>query len=213
MWPLRQTLLVLILLGAAVTDASPARADGGWTLPVEREHEWGETARYVGLLYGASWVGYFATQPKTFLENGSPALYRENFGRAVLFDHDPPWYNWMIHPTTGSQLYLFFRARGYDRRSAFALTALQSFLFETTVEIYTEKASFEDMINTPVLGGVLGHGLELLSLHLLNRESKVARFFGYLVNPMALLGLHEGAPRAVIVPGARPALALTWSFH
>lgn len=167
---------------------------------VTRDHGFGETARYVGALYGLSWVGFLAFHRTAISNYGSWSRYRQNFGQVVAFDYDSPTFNWLVHVYTGSQVYLFYRARGYSKESSFALTALQSALFEFTIETLIEPASLEDLVNTPVLGGALGRGLELASLELLNSDSGALRTVGYLLNLPALVGLHEGQARLSIQP-------------
>jgi hypothetical protein len=41
------------------------------------------------------------------------------------------------------------------------MAAISSALFEFTVEVYTEPASVQDLYQTPILGSILGLGLEM----------------------------------------------------
>ena len=59
------------------------------------------------------------------------------------------------------------------------MTFISSTLFEFTVEIYTEPAKVQDLYQTPILGSVLGVGLETLSLYLLNTGNS----FGRILKP------------------------------
>jgi len=162
----------------------------------DRKHTKAETAKYIGILYAIGW-GSYITQPTTYKEKGSKSRWWSNLGKAN-YDKDEPFWNWGVHTITGSQLYLLFRANGYERLSAFGYTFLQSILFEFATEIYTERASLQDLYNTPVLGSILGVGIENLSLTLLNSSSSTARFFGHLINPFTLFPFFEG--KTLIAP-------------
>lgn len=161
---------------------------------VDRKHTRAEAAKHVGIVYALSWGVYPLTQPKTFKQDGSWDKYRHNFGK-IVFDRDEPFWNWFVHPISGSQMYLFYRANGYNRVDSLGLSFISSALFEFTVEIYTEPASVQDLYQTPVLGAVLGLGLENLSLYLLNTGNAMGRFFGHLLNPATLFPFYEGKIR------------------
>ncbi|MBF0297481.1 MAG: DUF3943 domain-containing protein [Oligoflexia bacterium] len=157
----------------------------------DREHTNKETLTHLGVFYLINWGAYYLSQPQTFAREGSWSNYKNNFGKAV-FDKDEPYWNWTIHPMTGSQLYLYYRANGYSRINSFALTAVQSALFEFTIEIYTEPASIQDMYQTPVLGSILGVVLEKVSLLLLNTDVSVLKVVGHILNPTTLFWFYEG---------------------
>jgi hypothetical protein len=103
-----------------------------------------------------------------------------------------------MHPLSGSQLYLLYRADGYTRMEAFGMTFVTSTLFEFTVEIFTEPASVQDLYQTPVLGTVFGLGIESFSMYLLNTGTTLGKFLGHLINPATLLPIYEG--RTMIIP-------------
>ncbi len=166
----------------------------------EIKHTWGyqdithskeQILKDIGLAYGFTWFIYPMTQPETVVEEGSFKKYQHNFGRFV-FDHDEPVWNWLIHPLSGSQLFLYYRASGYSRPDSLALSFLSSTLFELTVEIYTEPASIQDLYQTPVLGSVLGLGLETFSMYLLNTGNPVFKFTGHVINPWTLFWFYDG---------------------
>ena len=158
---------------------------------IDRDHTSAENWRHIGIIYGVSWILYPATQPSVFFDQGSFRNYRRNFGHLV-FDKDEPFWNWLVHPFSGSQLYLYYRANGYRRIDAMAMTFVSSTLFEFTVEIYTEPASIQDTYQTPVLGSILGVAIENLSLFLLNTGNFAGKFFGHLINPSTLFGFYKG---------------------
>ncbi|HET9236639.1 MAG TPA: DUF3943 domain-containing protein [Oligoflexus sp.] len=146
-----------------------------------------ENFEQLGLVYGASWIIYPLTQPDVLRgELGSWAEYRKNIGDLV-FDYDEPQWNWFIHPLSGSQLYLYYRATGHDRRESFAMTFISSALFEFTVETYSEPASIQDLYQTPIIGTALGYGIEMISHELLNSDATAARVLGRVINPFSLL--------------------------
>lgn len=163
----------------------------------EREYTFKQKLGHVGILYGLTWVVYPLSQPKVFIDDGSFKKWRQNFGK-LTFDKDEPFWNWFMHPLSGSQLFLLYRAYGYNRMDAFKMTFISSMLFEFTVEIYTERASVQDLFQTPVIGSILGLGLENLSFYLLNTGNTFGRFWGHVLNPATLLWFYEG--KAVITP-------------
>ncbi|MBF0362035.1 MAG: DUF3943 domain-containing protein [Oligoflexia bacterium] len=206
---------VVAVAASAIVDAEKKEVKYQYTY-VDREHSRKENFTRVGLLYVVNWGAYYLSQPETFTHEGSLSNYRHNFGRFV-FDKDEPYWNWTIHPISGSQLYLYFRASGYSRVQSFAFSALQSALFETTIEIYTEPASVQDLYQTPVLGSILGVFLENVSLFFLNSNNSALKIVGHILNPMTLFWFYEG--KVVVYPSANvsnakllPAISLMVEF-
>ena len=158
---------------------------------VDRSHTMEEDINNIAGIYAFTWVVYPLTQLDTVKNTGSVDNYKRNFGNLV-FDKDEPFWNWFVHPISGSQLFLFYRARGYSRPNALAMSFLSSALFEFTVEIYTEPASVQDLYQTPVLGSVLGLGIEKLSLYLLNTGNLLGKILGHAMNPSTLFWFYEG---------------------
>ncbi len=158
---------------------------------IDRDHTFEESFKLVSAIYGLSWLLYPITQPETFRDDGSFTKWKNNFGKLV-FDRDEPFWNWIVHPLSGSQLFLFYRANGYSRIHSLAMTFISSTLFEFTVEIYTEPASVQDLYQTPVFGSILGIGIETLSMYLLNQGNPFSSFFGHLINPATLFWFFEG---------------------
>lgn len=190
----------------------------------DRDHSLRESVGYLGALYVINWGSYFISMKDTVKEEGSFDNYRHNFGHLVL-DKDNPFWNWGVHPYTGSQVYLFYRANGYSRLSAFSMTFLQDMLFECFIENYSEPISIQDLYQTSVLGSILGYGLEHLSLYLLNSGWTAAKVVGHILNPSTLFWFYEGKVQIQpsIMPtidrstdGGRikfaPRVALSWSF-
>ena len=163
---------------------------------IDREHSLKESAKHVAGVYAVSWGLYPLTQPQVVKDKGSWKNYKNNFGELV-FDRDEPFWNWFVHPISGSQLYLYYRANGYKRSDAMGMAFISSALFEFTIEIYTEPASIQDLYQTPVLGSLLGVGLENLSMYLLNTGNFFGRFLGHAINPSTLFWFYEGKVRVI----------------
>ena len=175
-----------------------------------RHHHYSEHFKHLGGIYLASWVVYPLTQPKTFRDQGSWENYRHHFGQLV-FDEDEPFWNWLIHPLSGSQLFLYYRANGYTPSGSLAMTFLSSALFEFTIEIYTEKASIQDLYQTPVLGSLLGFGLEKISLYLLNTDYLLGKIIGHALNPMTLFWFYEGKIKVIPKFNKKSASLTLWT--
>ena len=163
---------------------------------INRPHTMKESFTHVSILYGLSWALYPVTQPEVFREKGSFKNYKHNFGKLV-FDRDEPFWNWFVHPLSGSQLYLYYRANGYNRVDSLGMAFISSTLFEFTVEIYTEPASIQDLYQTPVIGSVFGLGLENLSMYLLNSGNAFGKFLGHVLNPSTLFWFYEGKTQLI----------------
>ncbi len=177
---------LIVIIFALFRQTESAQAETAFAYD-EKNYESSERILHLGVVYGVSWALYPLFQPEVMMgEKGSWHEYRQNIGRTV-FDQDEPFWNWIVHPISGSQLFLFYRAMGYTRTDSFAMTFVSSALFEYTIEIYSEPASYQDLYQTPVLGSVFGYGIELLSTDLLNRPSKIAQFFGRVINPLSYI--------------------------
>jgi len=202
MFQITYLLLVLVLFSPSLLKAKEMavaqKTEAKTTLykyADRTDHTVSETTSHLGFLYAFSWGLYYVTQPDTISDNGSSQNYKKNFGKTVLYDRDRSVWNWMVHPFSGSQTYLYYRAAGYKRPEAFKLTFLQSALFEYTAEILTEPASFEDLFNTPVLGSTLGVFLEGVTMDFINNGSPVLKVIGHVLNPATLLFFYEGRIR------------------
>jgi hypothetical protein len=167
----------------------------------DREHSAIESWKHLGGIFLVSAAAYPLTQPNVFRDDkGSWDKYKKNLGR-VVFDQDEPFWNWIVHPISGSQLYLYYRANGYTKASSMMMGFASSTIFEFAVEIYSEPASVQDLYQTPMLGTILGIGLENLSMYFLNTGNPLAKFFGHLLNPSTLFWFYEG--KVTIIPEVR----------
>jgi hypothetical protein len=159
----------------------------------DQPHSKKEILTHLSVVYGLSIILYGATQWDHVREDGSFTLYRKNFG-SLTFDQDEPFWNWLVHPLSGSQLFLFYRAHHYSRPHALGMAFISSALFEFTIETYTEPASIQDLYQTPILGSMLGAGIEVLSTKLINSDNYIARLLGHVINPFALLRYYHDPP-------------------
>lgn len=180
---------------------------------LDRPHSWSENIAHWGALFGLASTVYVINQAETIEDHASFHNWRENFGR-LTFDKDEPYWNWIAHPYVGSQMYLYFRANGYDQFHALKMTFVQSAIFELVIENLTERPSFQDLYQTPVLGSMLGYGLEKLSLYMFNSGHSFLRWTGYLLNPWPLFWFYEG--KLEIIPEIRSKdegkVTLRWEF-
>lgn len=167
-----------------------------------REHAFAETAITVGTLYVISATGYYLTNREEVRQNATLKNAIENISQVTNFDNDRITANWGVHIYFGNLLYQTFRARSYSKTDAFLLTALQSALFEFTIEVVQEPVSLEDVINTPILGCILGRGLELASLPLLNSDFWMWRGLGHILNPPTIFGFYERSVSVAPMVGA-----------
>ncbi len=172
-------------------DLAKGRVNKYYYQYIERDHSLSEVLKTQSLLYVGAWAMYPVTQWDTLKNKSSFTRYKNNLGKLV-FDNDGPFWNWFVHPMSGSQLYLFYRSDGYSRMESFQMTFLTSLLFEFTVEVLTEPASVQDLYQTPVLGSIFGLGIENFSIYLLNKGNPVSMFFGHLINPSTLLPQFQG---------------------
>lgn len=116
---------------------------------------------------------------------------RKSFLNPPVDDGDPFLTNYIEHPLVGMTYYLYYRARGYDRRSSIFGSFMLSTLFEYTVEGWQQPPSFNDLILTPGIGVPLGIILEESSNWLAKRDSQFLRALSYIVNPTKIL-MREG---------------------
>ena len=140
----------------------------------------------VGLMYGAQWFYYASAQGENIRRNGSLREWPSHIA-SPHFDKDFYDYNLELHTLTGAGYYGYYRAYGSSRARSFALSSISVLLFEFTVESLTERPSYQDIYQTPVLGSLLGMGMEDLSLLCLGSDWAPVRGVGYLLNPFSMV--------------------------
>tara|TARA_Y100000768_G_scaffold388943_1_gene389025 strand:+ start:2091 stop:2600 length:510 start_codon:yes stop_codon:yes gene_type:complete len=139
-----------------------------------------------GIVFSGHTLGYLLTQKGTIEKEGSWANYKDNFGHFTV-DNDNTTWNLLGHTYTGSQVYLYYRARGYVEQKALFYSFLSSFYFETLIETYTERPSFQDTFNTPFFGSTLGYVFERVSVNFINSDNSFKYYLGRLINPFSYL--------------------------
>lgn len=167
----------------AVVTGEPQRQ--AYHLLVPHEEQWA-TWKQVSLLYAGQWSYYLIGQGENLKENGNLRNWARNPGNPH-FDKDFYDFNLVMHTMTGTLYYGYYRSYGNSRPRSLALSTLSVLLFEFTIETGTERPSFQDIYQTPVLGAVVGMGMEDLSLLCLESRYAPVRGLGYLLNPFTLV--------------------------
>lgn len=162
------------------------------------------------IVFGGHALGYWATQRDTISNEGSFEKWQDNFLQ-FRFDSDNTTWNYFGHTITGSQVYLYYRARGHDQNEAFYLSFLSSLWFEVFIETYTEKPSFQDTFNTPIFGSVLGHYLEKASVYLVNSDNSFYYYLGRAINPLSYL-VEENKMALIPMYKSKDNFSLTWTY-
>jgi hypothetical protein len=158
---------------------------------IPREHSTIETVQYLGIIYVLSFGTYLLVSRDEVFHNASFQNYISNFGNLTFFDQDLPSANWGVHIYTGANAYQFYRARSYTMTDAFFLTLAQECLYQFTVETLVQPTGLENVVNTTIFGTILGRGLEVASLPMMNSDFFAIRGLGYLFNLPALFGFYE----------------------
>jgi hypothetical protein len=159
------------------------------TIPVHMEktisEQWNPAFQILGM-YGIQWTYYLTFQRSNIRENGSISNWFHDSYRPH-FDKDSYDYNILLHSISGAGYYAYYRSFGASRKQALGFSFLSSLLFEFTIETITEKPSFQDMYQTPVLGAVLGIVLEEISMFFWGLDSPYFKNLAYLFNPLLLI--------------------------
>ena len=95
--------------------------------------------------------------------------------------------NWIAHPAFGAYSYLYYRAKGYNFYTSALGSALQSALFEYTIEGVIQSPSIQDLIVTPGIGIPAGVILEETSEWLESQDSGFLKAASYIVNPVKII--------------------------
>lgn len=181
---------------------------------VPRQHTAGEIALDVGILYSIHWAGDLLMFKVLSDGGGDFQQYKENFFLRNIqwWDGDSIWWNFVGHPYTGSQTYLYYRARGYSKRESFLGSFVASFLFESTIEILHEPFSFNDAVITPAFGYLLGTWFEKISLEMINSESNFKKVLARIINLSLNFRFYEGIEIVPVVSGSMTGLFVACRF-
>jgi hypothetical protein len=173
-----------------------------------------DRAANFGIVYVAQWFSYIVTQPNAIAEYGSLHNWTHNPFRPH-FDHDGIGFNLLNHTISGQLYYQFYRFRGYTELESFFWSFLSSAAFEFTIETLTERPSFQDLYQTPILGTAVGMGLERLSCYFHAQDNWPAHLLGYILNPFTILSIGEPRYRFQATPILRKdglGASASWSF-
>ncbi len=139
------------------------------------------------IYYGSIWAFrfFYVRNKNERIYDTSPSKWWDNITQAPEGDDGDEFFtNYVVHPFAGYVSYLYYRQMGYGFWGSAFGSALQSAMFEYTVEGLVETPSLPDLISTPGLGIVLGVAAENLSNLLIKVDNPAATFFAHIVNPM-----------------------------
>lgn len=176
------SILTVVLLLASLASAQERKAHHLLVADADQWASW----KQVSTLYAFQWGYYLVGQREAIEDHGS----LHNWVASPVnphFDKDFYDFNLVLHTLSGSLYYGYYRAFGSSRPRSLAYSVLSSLLFEFSVETVTERPSFQDMYQTPILGAVVGMGLEDLSLWMLESRHVAIRGAGHLLNPYTLV--------------------------
>ena len=80
----------------------------------------------------------------------------EAYQRPPVWDQDPLFWNYVVHPVLGAYSYLAERNHGESRWRAFLFSTATSVGWEYGVEAWVEHPSAQDLLITSTSGSVLG---------------------------------------------------------
>ncbi|MFA9408867.1 MAG: DUF3943 domain-containing protein [Candidatus Dadabacteria bacterium] len=157
--------------------------------PVPRDQKLGtnEFLRDTAIAYGAQWVGrwFYVRNKNSRILDTSLSKWWDNISQWPEFDDGDDFFtNLVTHPVIGSLTYLYYREMGHSFWVSALGSAVQSTLFEYTVEGMVETPSGSDLLFTPLLGVPLGYGMEKTSDWLEDTGFVPAKILAYILNPM-----------------------------
>ena len=135
-----------------------------WRNVPPEQPDWKGVARDTGYFLGYQFVilGLLYVLPESVTqwtdedkEEYSFEKWRYNVSHP-RWDNDKFYINYILHPYWGGTYYIRGRERGLDGWQAFGYSAFMSALYEFGAEAIFERASYTDLIVTPVLGSLLG---------------------------------------------------------
>jgi hypothetical protein len=142
-------------------------------------------------------LGVTATLPREwtgwsdrFVQDGLGNL-RQAYSGPPVWDTDHWFHNYVGHPYGGSVYYNTVRSQGASKTTSFLFVTLMSTQWEYVFEAVAEPPSIQDLIITPITGGLVGEFVHDLTLHLVrNGSGTLERIFITVLNPMH--ALHNG---------------------
>jgi hypothetical protein len=183
-------------------------------IPQSRTHSPGEIARDIGFLYACHWAGYLILFEVLSDAEGSLEKYKKNFflNNIQWWDGDSFGWNFVGHPYIGSQTYLYYRARGYNKSESFWGSFAACLLFESTIEVFHDSFSFNDVVITPISGYVLGNWIEKKSIEMINSDDKGQQIIARIINPSLNFKFYEGVTFTPIISSKNIGFVLCYKF-
>ncbi len=179
----------LLLLAFALVFSPPAAiAQSGENVsPAPKKIASKQFLKDSAIYYGSIWAFrlFYVRNKNERIYNTSPSAWWDHISQAPETDDGDEFFtNYVVHPFAGYVSYLYYNELGYGFWGSALGSALQSTLFEYTVEGLVETPSLPDLISTPVLGTVFGFAASNLSDFLIEIDKPAATFFAHLINPM-----------------------------
>ncbi len=143
--------------------------------------------RDTAIYYSAIWAFrfFYVRNKDARIIDTSLSKWRDSISRQPVSDDGDPFFtNYMVHPFAGLVSFLYYRQMEHELWVAALGSAVQSTLFEYTVEGLVETPSMSDLIATPLLGVPLGYGLERISDWFYNKDGRAAKVAAHILNPM-----------------------------
>lgn len=171
---------------------APRTGSSGWSAPREnidsqmQIEEWGGRASSDladhNRVFFHSWrtitlveltlLSVTATLPKDwtgwsghFVQDGLGNL-RDAYSGPPVWDSDIWFHNYVGHPYGGSVYYNTVRCQGASKTTSFLFVTLMSTQWEYIFEAVAEQPSIQDLIITPIIGGLVGEVVHDLTLRL-----------------------------------------------
>ena len=107
-----------------------------------------------------------------------------NVKQGPVVDKDGFVVNWILHPYSGAVYYMAARSAGYNAwRSLLYVSFVSTFIWEFGLEAFAERPSIQDLLSTPLIGGLMGEGFYLAKRDIVTRDYRVlnCRIIGKLL--------------------------------
>lgn len=143
--------------------------------------------RDTSIYYTATWFFrlFYVRNKNDRIFDTSLSKWWDNISQAPETDDGDSFFtNYIVHPFAGTMSYLYYREMGYSFWGSALGSAVQSTLFEYTIEGLVETPSVPDLIATPAIGVPVGFLAEKTSDWLVQRDNVIAKAAGRIVNPM-----------------------------
>ena len=120
------------------------------------------TAGNLGIIAAVEGVAFAITwalpEDISLWDKSRPASYylRRAYGSPPVWDRDPFFWNWIVHPIAGQQAYLLERNEGRGPLRGFLVATAASVSWEYGFEAFIERPSAQDLLITSPVGAVLG---------------------------------------------------------